>query len=225
MVGERTKGGRRAPGERGAVRRRPSTAGSPGVAGDRRKVAESLVTLLEGGVTEPTAWSGGQGAGVSLRLVFHHSDDMEDLYREVCQLQFERDWQGSPTCRPDLPLDTRIDQLVADRALRYEQVAVRSGGPGCAAPRAPRCRHHHRPLQRAPAVPGGRGARARRSPGPAATRRAASRPEGTRVRRSAGPPASCWRRSRPPRPGGAWEQLRRHQSLRWPRPHGSCGAR
>ena len=87
-------------------------------------MAESLVTLLEGGVTEPTARQVAEGAGVSLRLVFHHFDDMEDLYREVCQLQFERHWQGLPDVPPDLPLDTRIHQLVADRALRYEQVAV-----------------------------------------------------------------------------------------------------
>ncbi len=53
----------------------------------RRKVAEALISLLEEGDTQPTAKLIAQRADVSLRLVFHHFEDMDALYRAVMILQ------------------------------------------------------------------------------------------------------------------------------------------
>ena len=95
----------------------------------RRSVAEALVGLLEDGVTEPTARQVAEAAGVSLRLVFHHFADMEDLYREICQLQLERYWSDLPRIPADLPLEQRVGRLVDDRSTRFEQVsAIRRAG-------------------------------------------------------------------------------------------------
>jgi AcrR family transcriptional regulator len=58
----------------------------------RRRVAEALVALLEDGNADPTAKQIASRAGVSLRLVFHHFDDLDDLYRSVAAMQAERHW-------------------------------------------------------------------------------------------------------------------------------------
>ena len=47
----------------------------------RRSVAEALMELLRAGETDPTAKAVALRAGVSLRLVFHHFADMDDLYQ------------------------------------------------------------------------------------------------------------------------------------------------
>jgi AcrR family transcriptional regulator len=66
---------------------------------------------------------------VSPRLVFHHFADMEDLYLEVCRLQYERHWRHLPTVPAHLPVDGRIERLVASRSALYERVGpVRRAG-------------------------------------------------------------------------------------------------
>lgn len=49
----------------------------------RRKIVEALSGLVREGVIAPTAEQVSQRAGVGLRTVFRHFDDMETLYREV----------------------------------------------------------------------------------------------------------------------------------------------
>jgi AcrR family transcriptional regulator len=87
----------------------------------RRNVAEALMDLLRAGDPEPTAKSVAQRAGVSLRLVFHHFADMDDLYQFVAALQLRRQWIGMPQLSPTLPLPTRIERTVAHRAALFEE--------------------------------------------------------------------------------------------------------
>jgi len=62
----------------------------------RRNVAEALMELLREGDQEPTARAVAQQAGVSLRLVFHHFTEMDDLYHFVAALQLRRQWSEMP---------------------------------------------------------------------------------------------------------------------------------
>ena len=73
----------------------------------RRNVAEALMELLREGDQEPTARAVAQRAGVSLRLVFHHFTEMDDLYHYVAALQLRRQWSDMPRISSKLALATR----------------------------------------------------------------------------------------------------------------------
>src|SRR5271155_5351046 len=66
----------------------------------RRSVAEALMQLLRDGESDPTAKAVARRAGVSLRLVFHHFADMDDLYRFVAALQLRRPGSEMPRLSP-----------------------------------------------------------------------------------------------------------------------------
>ena len=66
----------------------------------RRNVADGLVALLREGDPEPTARDVARRAGVSLRLVFHHFADLDDLYAFVAALEFRRQWSETPQPLP-----------------------------------------------------------------------------------------------------------------------------
>ena len=103
----------------------------------RRNVADALVSLLADGDAEPTARAVAERAGVSLRLVFHHFADMDDLYHYVAALQLRQEWSALPRLSPDLDLPTRVERTAAHRAELFERigpvrraVARRTGSPG-----------------------------------------------------------------------------------------------
>jgi AcrR family transcriptional regulator len=89
----------------------------------RRNVAEALVELLREGEPEPTARAVAQRAGVSLRLVFHHFTEMDDLYHYVAALQLRRQWSGMPSISAKPALATRVERTVTHRAALYEDVS------------------------------------------------------------------------------------------------------
>jgi AcrR family transcriptional regulator len=86
----------------------------------RRNVAEALMELLRDGDPDPTAKAVARRAGVSLRLVFHHFADMDDLYQFVAALQLRRQWADMPQLSAKLSLSTRIERTVAHRAALFE---------------------------------------------------------------------------------------------------------
>jgi AcrR family transcriptional regulator len=86
-------------------------------------VAEALVELLREGEPDPTAKAIAERAGVSLRLVFHHFTDIDDLYTAVGLLQIERHWTDLPTLSPKLPLSSRIERTVRHRSILYEEIS------------------------------------------------------------------------------------------------------
>jgi AcrR family transcriptional regulator len=89
----------------------------------RRKVAEALVELLSEGDPEPTAKAIAARAGVSLRLVFHHFVDLDDLYRAVATLQMERHWSALATVAPSLSRASRVTRTVRNRSVLYEEIS------------------------------------------------------------------------------------------------------
>lgn len=89
----------------------------------RRRILAALVALLESGEPSPTAESIAAKAGVSLRTVFRHFEEMENLHLEIAGMVFER-------IRPMLeePLeDTRwpgvLFESVSRRAKLFETIA------------------------------------------------------------------------------------------------------
>jgi AcrR family transcriptional regulator len=89
----------------------------------RRNVADGLVALLREGDPEPTARAVATRAGVSLRLVFHHFSDLNDLYAYVAALEFRSVWSALPRLSPMLGLSARVERMVAHRAALFEDIS------------------------------------------------------------------------------------------------------
>jgi AcrR family transcriptional regulator len=89
----------------------------------RRNVADALIALLAESDAEPTARAVAERAGVSLRLVFHHFADMDDLYHYVAALQLRTEWSALPRLAPDLDLATRVDRTATHRAELFEKIS------------------------------------------------------------------------------------------------------
>lgn len=111
--------------------RQPATGGTgrgetPKARGERtrRRVADALVELLEEGDPSPTAKTVAGRAGVSVRLVFHHFEDMESLYRVVLGIQAAEQWDAVRSVPADQPLDDRVDQTVGQRAKLFDTVGA-----------------------------------------------------------------------------------------------------
>ncbi len=95
----------------------------------RSAIAEALLALLEEGDARPTARAIATRAGVSLRSVFQHFDDMESLYAECVARQHERLAPLRAPIDESLPRAARIVALVAQRVRLYEHIApVRRAG-------------------------------------------------------------------------------------------------
>jgi TetR/AcrR family transcriptional regulator, regulator of autoinduction and epiphytic fitness len=103
----------------------------------RRSVAEALMQLLRDGESDPTAKAVARRAGVSLRLVFHHFADMDDLYQFVGALQLRRQWADMPQLSPELSLSTRIERTIAHRAALFEETSEVRRALACRAPTCP----------------------------------------------------------------------------------------
>jgi len=89
----------------------------------QRAVAEALIALLKEGEPDPTAKAVAAKAGVSLRLVFHHFGDMDDLYRCAAGMQLQERLPQLPNLE-GLSLHDRIRQLVDHRASLYEHCGL-----------------------------------------------------------------------------------------------------
>lgn len=59
-------------------------------AGSRRRIIAAMVALVDRGIPSPTAEVIATEAQVSLRTVFRHFDEMENLYLEIAAIVFER---------------------------------------------------------------------------------------------------------------------------------------
>jgi TetR/AcrR family transcriptional regulator, regulator of autoinduction and epiphytic fitness len=89
----------------------------------RTSIAEALISLLEDGLTRPTARQVAERAGVSLRLVFHHFEDMESLLESAVSVQVERHWQNLEVVSPEGDLRERAKATVNQRARLFDAIA------------------------------------------------------------------------------------------------------
>ncbi len=92
-------------------------------ADSRRRILAAMVDLIESGLPSPTAEAVAARAGVSLRTVFRHFEEMENLHLEIAALVFER-------VRPilDKPFEVRawpdvLHEVIARRSEFFETIA------------------------------------------------------------------------------------------------------
>jgi len=89
----------------------------------RLALAEALLDLVNEGVEQPTAVQIAERAKVSLRLVFHHFEDLEAIYASAADLQIERVNAMAKEIDPALPFDDRLQAFIRNRARVLEYVA------------------------------------------------------------------------------------------------------
>jgi AcrR family transcriptional regulator len=89
----------------------------------RKAVADALLELIEEGELRPSAARIAERAGVGIRTVFHHYQDLEALFQIVADTQLERMATAARVVPRTGPLDRRIDAFVGERARLHEMIA------------------------------------------------------------------------------------------------------
>ena len=89
----------------------------------RDAIVEASVALVEEGDVRPTAPRIAERAGVSVRSVFQHFDDLPTLYTAVVQRVVERLAVLVVSIDPDQPLDDRVVAFARHRGALLEAVA------------------------------------------------------------------------------------------------------
>ena len=82
-----------------------------------------MIALIEEGEGQPTARAVAERAGVSLRLVFHHFEDMEQVLRAAVAVQAQRHWNKLVAVDPSLPLGRRVEDAVRQLGALYDHIA------------------------------------------------------------------------------------------------------
>ena len=88
----------------------------------RLRVLDALLHLVEEGELRPTAQQVAQRAGVALRTVYHHFEDVEALRSMALDLQLERHVETLRPVKADLPLEERINVLARQTRRLFEAI-------------------------------------------------------------------------------------------------------
>src|SRR5258708_6139683 len=89
----------------------------------RHAVVDALLDLLGEGDLRPTAARIAERAGVSLRIVFHHFDDLEAIYSELADRQAERVKPLTVPISITLPFARRVEEFSAQRVPLLETLS------------------------------------------------------------------------------------------------------
>ena len=89
----------------------------------RDAVAEAFLALMDGGNLRPTAREVSERAGVSLRSVFQHFEDLESLFAAAADKQIERLTPLAIRVPPDAPLAERLRLFVENRTRLLEAIS------------------------------------------------------------------------------------------------------
>jgi TetR/AcrR family transcriptional regulator, regulator of autoinduction and epiphytic fitness len=88
----------------------------------RESIVDATIALVEDGDLRPTAPRVAERAGVSVRSVFQHFDDLESLHAAVALRLVERVAVLVVPVDPSLPLRERLERFVYQRCLLLEAV-------------------------------------------------------------------------------------------------------
>lgn len=91
-------------------------------AATRDAIADALLDLLHDGNLRPTAREIASRAGISLRSVYVHFDDLEDLFCVAARRHYARVAPMLEPASTDGPLGTRATAFVRRRAAIYSQL-------------------------------------------------------------------------------------------------------
>ena len=88
---------------------------------NRRRIVAAMLELVRAGVISPAAEEVAGRAGVGLRTVFRHFDDMESLYREMAEAMRQElhPLVSAPLESPDWK--GKLDEMVFRRAILFER--------------------------------------------------------------------------------------------------------
>jgi TetR/AcrR family transcriptional regulator of autoinduction and epiphytic fitness len=86
----------------------------------RDAVVEALLSLLDDGNVRPTARQVAERAGVSLRSVYVHFDDLEDLFTAAAHRFFERHRELIKPLPHEGALEPRLEAFVDQRARMHD---------------------------------------------------------------------------------------------------------
>lgn len=94
----------------------------------RDAVVDALLALHDEGDLTPTAQRVAAKAGVALRTVYGHFNDMETLYAEAGERELRRLYAVADVVPAELPLDQRVEQFCRSRArvLEYLMPVMRA---------------------------------------------------------------------------------------------------
>jgi len=88
----------------------------------RRRIVAAFIALVRDGAVTPTAEQVAEQAGVGLRTVFRHFDDMEGLFREIAA-EVERQVRPIVAERwAPQPREARLAEIVGRRARLFERI-------------------------------------------------------------------------------------------------------
>jgi TetR/AcrR family transcriptional regulator, regulator of autoinduction and epiphytic fitness len=90
----------------------------------RASIVNALLDLITSGELEPTSQLIADTAGVSVRSIFQHFADLEELYGALAQAQADRTTELFGALETEGDLDTRLSHLVSHRAKLYESIAA-----------------------------------------------------------------------------------------------------
>ena len=86
----------------------------------RDAVLGAVIALFEAGVPKPTARQIAAEAGVALRTVYRHFDDLDTLFAEAVEVYRRRLELFLHPIEPSLPLAARIEVLASQRRALWE---------------------------------------------------------------------------------------------------------
>ena len=88
---------------------------------NRHRIVAAMLELVRDGAISPGAEEVAERAGVGLRTVFRHFDDMESLYREMAEAMRQelQPLVSAPLESPDWK--GRLDEMVVRRAVLFER--------------------------------------------------------------------------------------------------------
>ena len=88
----------------------------------RDAIVDACISLVDDGDLRPTGPRIAERAGVSVRSVFQHFDDLENLFAMVAERSVERVAQLIVTVDPSLPLEARLDRFTRQRFALLEAI-------------------------------------------------------------------------------------------------------
>ena len=87
---------------------------------NRQDIVDALLGLIENGETEISAALIASKAGLSERSIFRYFDDVNDLYRSVCDLAFSKEIEYALIDDAGIgSLDTKIENFINQRVRIY----------------------------------------------------------------------------------------------------------
>lgn len=85
-----------------------------------KRIVEAMMELIVGGDLSPSAARVAEEAGIGLRTVFRHFDDMDSLYAEITGMITERVMPIVMAPYPDQPWRANVHELVRRRVRVFE---------------------------------------------------------------------------------------------------------